>query len=114
MCLCLHVFVSVLAHLSCDCCCKYCIILLTLSRNVDVMCTVCTFPEKNGNLNRLAQIAQPCPEQGELVNACIVQLPCCSDVMFIQQELFRSPRDNHALNVILQSPLLNDPSIIML
>ena len=27
------------------------------------------------------KIAHPCPEQGDLVHACTVQLPCCSHVV---------------------------------
>ena len=143
-CLCVYMSLSLFLHMTCEYCCKHCIILLTLSRNVDVMCTVCILAGKLVIQTVYHKIAQPCPEQGELVHACTVQLPCCSDVVcrweyicshivgtkavcmsssteylyvyvphllyIFSKELFRIPRDNHALNVILQSPLLSNPS----
>jgi len=44
----------------------------------DVMCIVCTFARKIGSYRK---IAQPYPEQGDLVHACTVHLPCCSHVV---------------------------------
>ena len=48
-----HVFVQ--AHVSCDCCCRYCIILFTLLWDVDVMYIICTFAGTIDNSNCLWQ-----------------------------------------------------------
>ena len=80
MCSCLHVFVSVHAHFTVAAGAA----LFYLHWHEMVMSWVLSALLQEELVIRTInhKIAHPCPEQGDLVHACTVQLPCCSHVVW--------------------------------